>query len=145
MVNAYQESSGVIRYLTPSDDAFDKAKELVAQYKSAIDAYEKQINKFSDDIKPAARAVVSKGANYAYYSKLSSVCKEEVSANRGFYDTLKNVVSSREKFVVYNRNDDTIDNNFQKSMSKFKYRSDENEQLQMAESAVDDMKAIFDV
>ena len=145
MVNAYQESSGVIRYLTPSDDAFDKAKELVAQYKSAIDAYEKQINKFSEDIKPAARAVVSKGANYAYYSKLSSVCKEEVSANRGFYDTLKNVVSSREKFVVYNRNDDTIDNNFQKSMSKFKYRSDENEQLQMAESAVDDMKAIFDV
>ena len=65
MVNAYQESSGVIRYLTPSDDAFDKAKELVARYKSAIDAYEKEINKFSDDIKPAARAVVSKGANYA--------------------------------------------------------------------------------
>ena len=145
MVNAYQESSGVIRYLTPSDDAFDKAKELVEQYKSAIDDYEKEINKFSEDIKPAARAVVSKGENYAYYSKLSSVCKEEVSANRGFYDTLKNVVSSREKFVVYNRNDDTIDNNFQKSMSKFKYRSDENEQLQMAESAVDDMKAIFDV
>ena len=145
MVNAYQETSGVIRYLTPSDISFDKAKELVAQYKSAIDDYEKQINKFSEDIKPAERAVVSKGTNYAYYSKLSSVCKEEVTANRGFYTTLKTVVSSREKFAVYNRDDDTIDNNFQKSMSKFKYRSDENEQLQMAESVVDDMTSIFGV